>query len=44
VPLVDLDALLAQADVISLHLALNDETRGVIDATRLAREAWRDPG
>jgi D-3-phosphoglycerate dehydrogenase len=37
VPLVDLDALLAQADVISLHLALNDETRGIIDATRLAR-------
>jgi D-3-phosphoglycerate dehydrogenase / 2-oxoglutarate reductase len=37
VPLVDLDELLAAADVISLHLALNDETRGLIDAARLAR-------
>jgi D-3-phosphoglycerate dehydrogenase / 2-oxoglutarate reductase len=37
VPLVDLDDLLARSDVISLHLALNDETRGLIDATRLAR-------
>jgi D-3-phosphoglycerate dehydrogenase len=36
VALVDLDALLARADVISLHLALNDETRGIIDARRLA--------
>jgi D-3-phosphoglycerate dehydrogenase len=37
VPLVDLDVLLAQADVISLHLALNDDTRGIIDAARIAR-------
>jgi D-3-phosphoglycerate dehydrogenase / 2-oxoglutarate reductase len=37
VPLVELDALLSRADVISLHLALNDETRGLIDAERLAR-------
>ena len=37
VPLVDLDELLARADVISLHLSLNDETRGMIDAARLAR-------
>jgi D-3-phosphoglycerate dehydrogenase / 2-oxoglutarate reductase len=37
VPLVRLDELLAQADVISLHLALNDETRSLIDAERLAR-------
>jgi D-3-phosphoglycerate dehydrogenase len=37
VPLVGLDELLARADVISLHLALNDETRGLIDAGRLAR-------
>ena len=37
VPLVGLDELLARADVISLHLALNEETRGFIDAKRLAR-------
>jgi D-3-phosphoglycerate dehydrogenase len=37
VTLVELDALLACADVISLHLALNDETRGILDAARLAR-------
>jgi D-3-phosphoglycerate dehydrogenase / 2-oxoglutarate reductase len=37
VPVVGLDELLARADVISLHLALNDETRGLLDAKRLAR-------
>src|SRR6516165_9967616 len=37
VPLLGLDELLARADVISLHLALNDETRGLLDAKRLAR-------
>ena len=37
VSLVGLDELLARADVISLHLALNDATRGLIDAGRLAR-------
>jgi D-3-phosphoglycerate dehydrogenase / 2-oxoglutarate reductase len=37
VPLVDLDTLLARADVVSLNLALNDETRGIIDAARIAR-------
>jgi D-3-phosphoglycerate dehydrogenase len=37
VPLVDLDTLLARADVVSLQLALTDETRGLIDAARLAR-------
>ena len=37
VTLVGLDELLARADVISLHLALNDETRGLLDAKRLAR-------
>jgi len=37
VRLVELDALLVQSDVISLNLALNDETRGIIDAARIAR-------
>ncbi len=37
VPLVERDELLARADVISLHLALNDETRGLINAERVAR-------
>jgi D-3-phosphoglycerate dehydrogenase len=37
VPLVALDELLARADVLSLHLGLNDATRGFLDAARLAR-------
>jgi len=37
VPLVDLDTLLERADVVSLHLSLNDETRGLIDGARLGR-------
>jgi D-3-phosphoglycerate dehydrogenase len=37
VPLVGLDELLARADVISLNLALSDDTRGLIDAARIAR-------
>jgi len=37
VPLVELDALLQQADVVSLNLVLNDETRGFIDQARIAR-------
>jgi D-3-phosphoglycerate dehydrogenase len=37
VPLVALAELLARADVISLHLALNDQTRGLIDAKSFAR-------
>jgi D-3-phosphoglycerate dehydrogenase len=37
VPLVELDALLSQADVISLHLALSEETRGLLGRERLAR-------
>ena len=36
VPRIDLDALLAQADVVTLHLALDEETRGMLDARRLA--------
>ena len=37
VPLVELDSLLERSDVISLHLVLNDETRGFLDAARIAR-------
>ena len=37
VELVELDNLLARSDVVSLNLALNDETRGFIDAARIAR-------
>jgi D-3-phosphoglycerate dehydrogenase len=36
VEFVDLDTLLAQSDVISLHLLLNDETRGFVSAKRIA--------
>ena len=36
-PLVDLDTLLGRADVVSINLALNDETRGFLDAERIAR-------
>jgi len=36
-PLVALDELLARADVISLHLGLNEETRGFIGPAQLAR-------
>jgi D-3-phosphoglycerate dehydrogenase / 2-oxoglutarate reductase len=35
-PLVALDDLLARSDVISLNLALNDDTRGIIDRGRIA--------
>ena len=37
VSMVDLDTLLACADIVSLHLALNEETRGLLGAERLAR-------
>ncbi len=36
-PVVELDDLLARADVISLHLALNDDTRGLIGRAHIAR-------
>ena len=34
---VELDALLTQSDIISLHLALNDATRGFLSAERIRR-------
>jgi D-3-phosphoglycerate dehydrogenase len=37
VTFVDLDTLLAESQVLSLHLLLNDETRGFLSAERLAR-------
>ena len=37
VKFVDLDTLLAESHVLSLHLLLTDETRGFLDAARLAR-------
>ncbi len=37
VRLVDLDTLLANSDVVSLNLVLNDETRGFLNAARIAR-------
>jgi D-3-phosphoglycerate dehydrogenase len=36
-PLVDIDTLLARADVVSLNLVLNDETRGFLTRERIAR-------
>jgi D-3-phosphoglycerate dehydrogenase len=37
VPLVDIDTLLAQSDVVSMNLTLGDETRGFLNAARIAR-------
>src|ERR1700712_5074358 len=36
VEFVDIDALLARSDVVSLHLLLNDETRGFLSRKRIA--------
>jgi D-3-phosphoglycerate dehydrogenase / 2-oxoglutarate reductase len=36
VDFVDIDALLARSDVVSLHLLLNDETRGFLSSQRIA--------
>ena len=37
VPLVDIDTLLAQSDAVSMNLTLGDETRGFLNAARIAR-------
>ena len=37
VPLVELDTLLARADVVSINLVLNEETRGFLGKERIAR-------
>jgi D-3-phosphoglycerate dehydrogenase len=34
---VPLETLLAQSDIVSLHLALNDQTRGFLDRARLGK-------
>jgi len=36
-PLVHIDTLLAQSDVVSLNLVLNDDTRGFLNRERIAR-------
>ncbi len=36
IEVVSLDALLARADIVTLHVPLDDSTRGMLDATRLA--------
>ncbi len=37
VTFVDLDTLLAESHVVSLHLLLNDETRGFLDAAKIGK-------
>lgn len=37
VPMVAIDELLAKSDIVSLHLGLNDATRGFLDRAKLAK-------
>ena len=37
VPMVSVDELLAKADIVSLHLGLNDATRGFLDRSKLEK-------
>jgi D-3-phosphoglycerate dehydrogenase len=37
VTFADLDAVLSESDVVSVHLLLNDETRGFLNAARIAK-------
>lgn len=37
VPMMPLDEVLARSDILSLHLALNDETRGFLDRAKLTK-------
>ncbi|MCI0635417.1 MAG: hypothetical protein L0206_16100, partial [Actinobacteria bacterium] len=37
IPRMELDALLADSEIIGVHLALTPETRGLLDADRIAR-------
>jgi D-3-phosphoglycerate dehydrogenase len=37
VPMVDIDTLLKTADIVSLNLVLNDETRGFLDKARITQ-------
>jgi D-3-phosphoglycerate dehydrogenase / 2-oxoglutarate reductase len=37
VTMFEIDELLARADIVSLNLTLNDETRGFLDSARIAR-------
>jgi D-3-phosphoglycerate dehydrogenase len=37
VPMATIDEVLQQADIVSLHLSLNDETRGFLDRAKLSK-------
>ena len=37
VPMVDIEELLKQSDIVSLHLGLNDQTRGFLDRVKLQK-------